>query len=262
MGVDIRMTSVRLARVSGRVIDSRGNPSAGMVLVLMGMGQAGQAVVSTSDGSGQFVLNNVMPGLSRLDVMSLKRMDSMGTTVSVDPNDQSEFASVPVNVSGDMPNLTVLPVVADFTRDFELPAQTRNRPRVGFFPGSTIGNFEPHDAAEFLRQAGRILGNGATMIVGIDLIKGIVQAHPKVAVLVLTMDSDPWIARKALMAGALGYLTKDIAIDLLIEAVHSVAAGRRCVDPALSAALGTLPADRPPALAEYLSTRGRGARWR
>jgi dimethylhistidine N-methyltransferase len=92
-------------------------------------------------------------------------------------------AYVPVDISGeflaaeaaalrrDMPNLAVLPVAADFTRDFDLPAQIRNRPRVGFFPGSTIGNFEPQDAAEFLRQAGRILGSGATMIVGIDLIK-------------------------------------------------------------------------------------------
>jgi L-histidine N-alpha-methyltransferase len=92
-------------------------------------------------------------------------------------------AYVPVDISGeflareaaalkrDMPNIAVLPVAADFTRDFDLPAQIRNRPRVGFFPGSTIGNFEPHDAAEFLRQAGHILGNGATMIVGIDLIK-------------------------------------------------------------------------------------------
>ena len=44
-------------------------------------------------------------------------------------------------------------------------------PRVGFFPGSTIGNFEPHEAAAFLRHAGRILGRGATFIVGVDLIK-------------------------------------------------------------------------------------------
>ena len=58
------------------------------------------------------------------------------------------------------PRLAVLPVAADFTRDFDLPPQIRARPRVGFFPGSTIGNFEPHDAAEFLRQAGRILGRG------------------------------------------------------------------------------------------------------
>ena len=92
-------------------------------------------------------------------------------------------AYVPVDISAeflnqeaaavrrDLPWLAVLPVVADFTRDFDLPPQIRSRPRVGFFPGSTIGNFEPEDAAEFLRQAGRILGAGATMIVGVDLIK-------------------------------------------------------------------------------------------
>ncbi len=92
-------------------------------------------------------------------------------------------AYVPVDISAefltqeaagvrrDLPQVAVLPVAADFTRDFDLPAQVRNRPRVGFFPGSTIGNFEPQDAAEFLRQAGRILGAGATMIVGVDRIK-------------------------------------------------------------------------------------------
>src|SRR4051812_499579 len=92
-------------------------------------------------------------------------------------------AYVPVDISAeflgtqaaalrrDVSNLAILPVAADFTRDFDLPPQIRARPRVGFFPGSTIGNFEPEDAAEFLRQAARILGHGATMIVGIDLIK-------------------------------------------------------------------------------------------
>ena len=39
------------------------------------------------------------------------------------------------------------------------------------FPGSTIGNFEPHEAAAFLRHAGRILGAGATLIVGVDLVE-------------------------------------------------------------------------------------------
>src|SRR6185436_9560920 len=68
-------------------------------------------------------------------------------------------------------NIAILPVVADFTRDFDLPPQIRSRPRVGFFPGSTIGDFEPGDATEFLRQAGRILAPGATMIVGVDLLK-------------------------------------------------------------------------------------------
>ena len=92
-------------------------------------------------------------------------------------------AYVPVDISAeflnreaaavrrDLPWLAVLPVAADFTRDFDLPPQIRSRPRVGFFPGSTIGNFEPEDAAEFLRQAARILGAGASMIVGVDRIK-------------------------------------------------------------------------------------------
>ena len=53
-----------------------------------------------------------------------------------------------------------------------LPQAAQAAPvRVGFFPGSTIGNFEPHEAAAFLRNAARILGAGATLIVGADLIK-------------------------------------------------------------------------------------------
>ena len=41
----------------------------------------------------------------------------------------------------------------------------------GFFPGSTIGNLEPHEACSFLRQTGRMLGTGASFIIGVDLVK-------------------------------------------------------------------------------------------
>src|SRR5262249_41713203 len=71
----------------------------------------------------------------------------------------------------DLPHLRILPVAADFTKPFELPAAIRSRARVGFFPGSTIGNFEPSQAAEFLRHAARLLGTGAHLIVGVDLVK-------------------------------------------------------------------------------------------
>ena len=72
----------------------------------------------------------------------------------------------------DYPRLNVLPVVADFTKPFTLPPEAIAAPaRVGFFPGSTIGNFEPHEAAAFLRNAADILGPGATLIIGADLIK-------------------------------------------------------------------------------------------
>ena len=69
------------------------------------------------------------------------------------------------------PKVAMLPVAADFTKPFDLPDAAQTMPRVGFFPGSTIGNFEPHEAAAFLRHAGRILGPGAAFIVGVDLVK-------------------------------------------------------------------------------------------
>ncbi len=93
-------------------------------------------------------------------------------------------AYVPVDICGEMiereavelrrdfPNLKVTPVTADFTRVFELPPEAKAAPvRVGFFPGSTIGNFEPHEAAAFLKNMAKILGEGALLIIGVDLIK-------------------------------------------------------------------------------------------
>jgi dimethylhistidine N-methyltransferase len=93
-------------------------------------------------------------------------------------------AYIPVDICGEMieqealelrpdfRDLKVLPVTADITQQFALPKEAQAAPvRVGFFPGSTIGNFEPHEAAAFLRNAGRILGAGATLIVGVDLVK-------------------------------------------------------------------------------------------
>jgi L-histidine Nalpha-methyltransferase len=92
-------------------------------------------------------------------------------------------AYVPVDISAgflkreaeqlkrDLPWLHIVPVAADFTKPFELPAAVRARARVGFFPGSTIGNFDPDAAAQFLRHAARLLGSGAHLVVGVDLVK-------------------------------------------------------------------------------------------
>src|SRR6185436_13118519 len=71
----------------------------------------------------------------------------------------------------DFPELDVYPVTADFTTPFALPAAIAGMPKVGFFPGSTLGNFEPHEASAFLRSARDILGRDAQMIVGVDLEK-------------------------------------------------------------------------------------------
>lgn len=80
-------------------------------------------------------------------------------------------------LSGRLPHLQVRPVVGDFTDDIDLPAdlaaEMQGRPRVGFFPGSTIGNFEPAQAASFLARARRMLGDGSYMVVGVDLKKDV-----------------------------------------------------------------------------------------
>ena len=92
-------------------------------------------------------------------------------------------AYVPVDISGeflkaqadalrqDFPALSVCPVTADFTAPFALPDAATDMPKVGFFPGSTLGNFEPHEASAFMRSAREILGHGAQMVIGVDLEK-------------------------------------------------------------------------------------------
>src|SRR6202008_2551947 len=71
----------------------------------------------------------------------------------------------------DFPDLPIYPVSSDFTAPFTLPQAIAAMPKVGFFPGSTLGNFEPHEACAFLRGARAILGDGALLIIGIDLEK-------------------------------------------------------------------------------------------
>jgi DNA-binding NarL/FixJ family response regulator len=99
-----------------------------------------------------------------------------------------------------------------------------------------------------------LLMPGAT---DVDLIKRVVAAHPKLPVLVLTMHADPHIARRALEAGALGYLTKDASPELLVDAVHHVLAGRSYVDPSVSGALIRGEPASPREQLEQLSTRER-----
>jgi dimethylhistidine N-methyltransferase len=64
-----------------------------------------------------------------------------------------------------------MPLVEDFTRAMRLPSAIRSRPIVGFFPGSTIGNFQPAEAERFLRKVRALLGDAALFIVGADLTK-------------------------------------------------------------------------------------------
>ena len=71
----------------------------------------------------------------------------------------------------DYPHLNVAPIAADFTGHYRLPAAADGRARIGFFPGSTVGNFDRDGAVRILRSVRQVLGIHAALLVGVDLIK-------------------------------------------------------------------------------------------
>ncbi len=91
-------------------------------------------------------------------------------------------AYVPIDVSGEFlheslqvlsrsfPALPIHPVVGDFTKPMQLPRLGRS-PRLGFFPGSTIGNFVAPEAVDLLRTMATTLGDAAQLLIGVDRIK-------------------------------------------------------------------------------------------
>ena len=90
---------------------------------------------------------------------------------------------VPVDISGDFlhaaaaalakvfPHLKIRPIVGDFTNPPLLPDEIRRKPRLGFFPGSTIGNLCPDEAIDLLRAMAAMLGKDSLLLIGIDRIK-------------------------------------------------------------------------------------------
>ncbi len=68
-------------------------------------------------------------------------------------------------------SLDVQPMVADFLAPLRLPEAANGRDRLGFFPGSTIGNLDPAQARSFLVAVRQTLGAGARFLVGVDLRK-------------------------------------------------------------------------------------------
>lgn len=96
-------------------------------------------------------------------------------------------AYVPIDISGAFlsescealaaryPELPIHPVEADFSMPTALPAEVGDHPRLGFFPGSTIGNMEPLAAADLLRSMRETLGAGSLLLIGFDRIKAEVE---------------------------------------------------------------------------------------
>ncbi|WP_407943081.1 L-histidine N(alpha)-methyltransferase [Methylobacterium oxalidis] len=104
----------------------------------------------------------------------LRHLPDLSAYVPVDVS-ESFLRSEAEALRADFPALRIEPVAADFTKPFALPTDLAGGPggaaAAGFFPGSTIGNFEPAEAGRLLAQFGAVLGAGAGLIVGVDLVK-------------------------------------------------------------------------------------------
>ncbi|MEO0661601.1 MAG: L-histidine N(alpha)-methyltransferase [Planctomycetota bacterium] len=76
-----------------------------------------------------------------------------------------------VRLRGRFPDLDVAPVVGNYHEPVDLPPPAAGHARAAFFPGSTIGNLQPAEAAALLRRVARMLGSGGALVLGVDLVK-------------------------------------------------------------------------------------------
>lgn len=109
-------------------------------------------------------------GASRKIPILLRALEQPAAWVPIEIDDGALSQSVR-DVQARFPGLRLVPINADFTRPVALPEDLPSANRVGFFPGSTIGNLRPDEAHAFLCNVGATLGRGAAMIVGVDLKK-------------------------------------------------------------------------------------------
>lgn len=93
-------------------------------------------------------------------------------------------AYVPIDISGEFlressaalqaqfPDLPIAPLEADFMHPIALPEGVSRMPKLGFFPGSTIGNMVAASSVDLLRAMRGSLGEGALLLIGMDRVKG------------------------------------------------------------------------------------------
>jgi dimethylhistidine N-methyltransferase len=109
-------------------------------------------------------------GSSRKTELVLAAMEGPRAYVPIDVS-QSALADAWSRLERRFAGLEIIPVNASFCDPLRLPARILSHTKLGFFPGSSIGNFDPPDAGRLLAHFARVLGPGSRLIVGADLEK-------------------------------------------------------------------------------------------
>ena len=129
-----------------------------------------RAAELTADFGPDAVLVEFGSGASEKTRILLDAATDLGAYVPLDIS-ESALMDAAIRVRADYPKLRVQPVLGDFEHLAPLPDDLPSGRRIGFFPGSTIGNLQPDEAEAFLTAARRMLGEGALFILGVDLVK-------------------------------------------------------------------------------------------
>ncbi len=120
-------------------------------------------------GPGRLVVELGSGEASKTEILLEAMMDPAGyVPVDISAEQLSETAA---RMRRHFPGLAVRPVAADFTAEWELPDLPAAGRPIGFFPGSSIGNFGPQTATTFLDRVARLLGQGGALLIGADLEK-------------------------------------------------------------------------------------------
>lgn len=117
------------------------------------------------------ILIELGSGSSRKTRLLLDRLPSLASYHPVDISEQY-LQKIAEQLREDYPHISIQPICADYTSYFALPTPNRSsQKQVIFFPGSTIGNFRPEEAKEFMKNLANLAGGNAALLIGVDLKK-------------------------------------------------------------------------------------------
>ncbi len=122
------------------------------------MAGAGTAIVEFGSGS------------SRKTEILIAALRALGAYVAIDIS-AAALSEAAARLRGRFPGLDIITVTGDFNERIDLPAKVAETRKLGFFPGSTIGNLGKDEAIGFLKTARKLLGADGALLIGVDLKK-------------------------------------------------------------------------------------------
>lgn len=177
--------------------------------------------IAKAIGSDRLVVE-LGSGSSRKTVPLLKSLHHPAGYVPVDISADYLYQAA-ADLSKQLPGLPVIPLVADFTTPFALPPSLPDHNnRLGFFPGSTIGNLTAPEAQSLLKHCHTVLGDDAAFLIGVDLDKS-----PEV---LIPAYDDPEGVTAEFNRNLLVRINRELGLDIDVQAFAHEA--RYLTDPA------------------------------